>query len=176
MLQFGKPFLGFWEVFGKGLKAALMALFAGTYENRIDRKGRVSLPADFRAELPADGPRVVYIYPSPRGTALEACGRDFMQRMSDSIEQFDIFSDEEDEMTASIVAAARRITIDTEGRITLPPELITDAGIYDAVTFVGRGGRFQIWNPSDHKSYAAEARERAKGRTMRLLPLDGRDQ
>ena len=37
-------------------------------------------------------------------------------------------------------------------------------------SFVGRGARFQIWNPGDHKSYAAEARERAKGRTMRLLP------
>ena len=49
-----------------------MALFAGTYENRIDRKGRVSLPADFRAELPAEGARVVYVYPSPRGGALEA--------------------------------------------------------------------------------------------------------
>ena len=113
-----------------------MALFAGTFENRIDRKGRVSLPADFRAELPADGPRVIYIYPSPRGTALEACDRNFMQRMSDSIEQFDIFSDQEDEMTASIVAAARRITIDTEGRIVLHPELITDAEIVDAVTYV----------------------------------------
>ena len=163
-------------VFGKGLEVTLMALFAGTFENRIDRKGRVSLPADFRAELPADGPRVIYIYPSPRGTALEACDRNFMQRMSDSIEQFDIFSDQEDEMTASIVAAARRITIDTEGRIVLPPELITDAEIVDAVTFVGRGGRFQIWNPSDYFNYVAEARERSKGRTMRLLPLEGRDE
>ena len=153
-----------------------MALFAGTYENRIDRKGRVSLPADFRAELPADGARVVYVYPSPRGTALEACDRGFMQRMSDSIEQFDIFSDEEDDMTASIVAAARRITIDPEGRIALPPELIAEAGIEDAVTFVGRGARFQIWNPGDYKSHAAETRERAKGRTMRLLPPEGRDQ
>ncbi len=85
-------------------------------------------------------------------------------------------SDEEDDMTASIVAAARRITIDTEGRIALPPELIVEAGIENAVTFVGRGARFQIWNPGDHNIYAAEARERAKGRTMRLLPPEGRDQ
>ena len=87
-------------LFGEGLEVTPMALFAGTFENRIDRKVSVSLPADFRAELPADGARVVYVYPSPRGTALEACDRGFMQRMSDSIEQFDIFSDEEDDMTA----------------------------------------------------------------------------
>ena len=77
-----------------------MALFAGTYENRIDRKGRVSLPADFRAELPIEGNRIVYVYPSPRGGALEACDRAFMQRMADSLEQFDMFSDEEDDRAA----------------------------------------------------------------------------
>ena len=36
-------------LFGEGLEVTPMALFAGTFENRIDRKGRVSLPADFRA-------------------------------------------------------------------------------------------------------------------------------
>ena len=152
-----------------------MALFAGTYENRIDRKGRVSLPADFRAELPAEGARVVYVYPSPRGGALEACDRAFMQRMAESLEQFDMFSDEEDELASIIVSEARRVSIDGEGRIVLPPELIRFAGIDERVTFVGRGSRFQIWDPATFAQNAAEARERAKGRTMRLLPPEGRE-
>ena len=122
-----------WE----GLEVTPMALFAGTFENRIDRKGRL-----LAGRLPcrtAGGrcPRRLCLSVAP-GTALEACDCGFMQRMSDSIEQFDIFSDEEDDMTVSIVAAARRITIDTEGRIALPPELIAEAGIEDAVTFVGQ--------------------------------------
>ena len=99
-----------------------MALFAGTYENRIDRKGRVSLPADFRAELPIEGNRIVYVYPSPRGGALEACDRAFMQRMADSLEQFDMFSDEEDDLASIIVSEARRVAIDGDGRVVLPPE------------------------------------------------------
>ena len=100
-----------------------MALFAGTYENRIDRKGRVSLPADFRAELPVEVARIIYVYPSPRGGALEACDRAFMQRMADSLEQMDIFSDEEDELASIIVAEARRLSIDGDGRILIPPDL-----------------------------------------------------
>lgn len=152
-----------------------MALFAGTYENRVDRKGRVSLPADFRSELPADGNRIVYVYPSPRGAALEACDRAFMQRLADSLEQFDIFSDEEDDLAAMIVAEARRISIDGEGRIVLPPELIAFAGIEERVTFVGRGARFQIWDPDAFTARASEARERARGRTMKLVPPEGRE-
>ena len=57
-----------------------------------------------------------------------------------------------------------------------PKEALAEAGIEDAVTFVGRDARFQIWNPGDHKSYVVEARERAKVGTMRFLPPEGRDQ
>ncbi len=152
-----------------------MALFAGTYENKIDRKGRVSLPADFRSELPVEGNRLIYVYPSPRGGALEACDRAFMQRMSDSLEQFDMFSDEEDDLASIIVAAARRISLDGEGRIILPPELIEFAGVDGQVTFVGRGARFQMWSPETFARHAAEARDRARGRTMRLVPPEDRE-
>ena len=101
-----------------------MALFAGTYEYRIDRKGRVSLPADFRAELPAEGARVVYVYPSPRGGALEACDRAFMQRMADSLEQFDMFSDEEPEEDARSEASSGPLAMsaDEEEDSTAIPE------------------------------------------------------
>ena len=152
-----------------------MALFAGTYENRIDRKGRVSLPADFRAELPVEVARIIYVYPSPRGGALEACDRAFMQRMADSLEQMDIFSDEEDELASIIVAEARRLSIDGDGRILIPPDLNIFAGIEERVTFVGRGARFQIWEPETFSKSLAEARRRAKGRTIRLLPPESRN-
>lgn len=153
-----------------------MALFAGTFENRIDRKGRVSLPADFRSELPADGNRIVYVYPLPRGGALEACDRQFMQRLSDSLEQLDMYSDEEEDLASMIVARARRLSIDGEGRIVLPPDLIAAAGIDERVAFVGRGARFQIWDPTAFEARAGEVLERARGRTMKLVPPEGRTQ
>jgi MraZ protein len=147
-----------------------MALFAGTYENRIDRKGRVSLPADFRSELPADGNRIIYVYRSPKAPALEACDRAFMQRLADSLEQFDMFSDDEEDLGSTIVADARKLSIDNEGRIVVPADFVAYAGLENRVTFVGRGSRFQLWNPEDFDDYAAAARERARGRTIRLVP------
>ncbi len=152
-----------------------MALFAGTFENKIDRKGRVSLPADFRAELPADGNRVIYIYRSPKVGALEACDRAFLQRLVDSLEQFDMFSDAEDELGSTIVADARKVSIDNEGRIVVPAEFLAFAGISQRVTFVGRGSRFQLWNPDAFEAHAAEKRERARARTMRLARPEARE-
>ena len=152
-----------------------MALFTGTFENKIDRKGRVSLPADFRTELPNGDDRVVYVYRSPKWAALEACDKSFMQRLADSLDQLDMFSDAEDDLGATLVADARRITLDGEGRIILPSLFIEFSGLVDSAVFVGRGSRFQIWQPAEFADYSFAARERARERTISLsLPDAGK--
>lgn len=150
-----------------------MALFTGTFENKVDKKGRVSLPADFRAELPDDGQRVVYVYPSPRDDALEACDKVFMQRIVDSIEDAPLYSDEEDDLGASIVANARKAQLDETGRLVLPSDFAHMAGIDGTATFVGRGSRFQIWSPERFAEHSTRARQRVKGRTLPLRPKSG---
>ena len=150
-----------------------MALFTGTYVNKVDKKGRVSLPADFRAELPDDGQRTVYVYRSPKDTALEACDKDFMQRIADSVEEFDLYSDDEGDLGSAIVADAKRLQIDETGRISLPPNFAAYARIVSQATFVGRGSRFQIWTPEAFEEHARVARERARTRTLRLTRPKG---
>ena len=152
-----------------------MALFTGTFENKIDRKGRVSLPADFRTELPNNDDRVVYVYRSPNWSALEACDKAFMQRLANSLDQLDMFSDEEDDLSATLVADARRIALDSEGRIILPSLFMKFLNLTNSATFVGRGSRFQIWAPTEFVDYYKLARERARGRTVRLSQLDNGD-
>jgi len=151
-----------------------MALFTGTYENKVDRKGRVSLPADFRAELPvSDGRMVVYVYPSPKNDALEACDKEFMQRLVDSIEEEPLYSDAEDDLGGTIVAQARRAQLDETGRLVLPPDFADVANIDDKAVFVGRGSRFQIWSPDNLAGHTKDIRSRAKGRTLTLKPKRG---
>ena len=150
-----------------------MALFTGTFENKVDRKGRVSLPADFRSELPEDGERVVYIYPSPKHDALEACDKAFMQRLVQAIEDQPLYSDEEDDLNQSIVAQARKAQLDETGRLVLPPDHAGFAEITDKAVFVGQGSRFQIWAPDRFADHSKKARERARGRTLSLKPVGG---
>lgn len=145
-----------------------MALFTGTYENKIDQKGRVSLPATFRAQLPKGDARLVYVYRSPSLQALEACDQTFMDRLADSLEEFEMFSDDEEDLGGVILADARPLLLDGEGRIMVPVEHMEFAGLTERVAFVGRGRRFQLWKPEIHIEHAAATRARAKGRTLKL--------
>lgn len=147
-----------------------MALFTGTYENKIDRKGRVSLPAAFRAQLPEGDGRLVFVYRSPSLPALEACDQAFMDRLADSLEQFDMFSEAEEDLGAVILADARPLSLDAEGRIMLPAEHTGFANITDRVSFAGHGRRFRLWEPDAFAAHMAESRTRARGQTFKLNP------
>lgn len=143
-----------------------MALFTGQHENKIDKKGRISLPADFRAELPEGPGKVIYVFPSPRNQCLEAVDRDFIQDLSDRIREFDMFSDEEEDFSAVVLADAKKTALDETGRITMPTNCLEHAGLTDKALFVGGGRRFQIWHPDAYQEHARTRRERARSRTL----------
>lgn len=146
-----------------------MALFVGTHENKIDRKGRVSLPADYRAELPEDDDRVVYIFPSLYTTALEACDRAQLALHADRISALDQFSQEEAYFSSQILAEARKIVIDGDGRIVLPGEFLKRAQLDGKALFVGGGAKFHIWQPNAYAEHRRETQEALAGRTLPSL-------
>lgn len=145
------------RIWGSGL-----ALFLSTFINRIDRKGRVSVPAPFRTVLAAQTFPGVIAFPSFVVSAIEASGIDRIERLSDGIDQFDPFSDEHDAFAISILADSHQLSFDSEGRIMLPDILREHAGISDQAAFVGRGATFQIWEPDAFRGYQEDARRRAR--------------
>ena len=149
-----------------------MALFLSTFINKVDRKGRVSVPATFRAAVKDQSFTGIIAFRSYRESAIEACAMDRMERMSDSVDALDLFSEEQDDLASTIFADAHQLPIDGDGRIILPPALIEHASITDSAAFVGRGRTFQIWNPDAIARHQAEARTRAgrRGATLRLTP------
>ncbi len=152
-----------------------MALFVGRHVNKIDKKGRVSVPKTFRAALQAQGSAVVYAYPLFKHAAIEACGEAFMERLSASLDDLDMFSDEQDDLAAVVLENAHALSFDPEGRVILPKELGDHAGLSGEAVFVGRGGRFQIWAPAAYEANRGTAFERARasGATLKLRPSGG---
>ena len=165
--------------FAEQVSGAAMALLVGRHVNKIDKKGRVSVPKLFRDALaPAEegGFSGLYAYPLFKVPAIEACDEAFMQRLSESLEDLDMFSDEQDDLAAVILENAHPLPFDPEGRIVLPKDLLDFAGITGQALFVGRGARFQIWQPDAYETQRSQAFERARSRgaTLKLRrPEDG---
>jgi MraZ protein len=155
--------------------AVQVAVFIGTFENKVDRKGRVSVPAQFRQTLAGQSFQGIIAFRSYRATAVEACSIDFMERLNDSMSTMDLFSDAHDDLAATIFADSQQLPFDGDGRIILPAQLVAHAGITERAAFVGKGSIFQIWEPAALEVHKDEARARARsqGLTLPLRPNDG---
>ena len=153
-----------------------MAVFIGTFENKVDRKGRVSVPAQFRQALAGQSFQGIVAFRSYRAAAIEACGIDFMERLNDGMSSsMDLFSDAHDDLAATIFADSQQLPFDGDGRIILPALFGGHAGISERAAFVGMGPIFQIWEPAALEAHkeAARARARSQGLTLPLRPSDG---
>jgi MraZ protein len=147
-------------------------LFLSTFVNKVDRKGRVSVPATFRAAVADQSFPGIVVFPSFRHDALDGSGIKRMEEMSERLNSLDEFS-EEHENLGVLFAAAQALPFDTEGRIVLPENLALHAHITDGAAFVGLGKNFQIWEPSRFADHQATLRERARQNGTRLPPLGG---
>lgn len=137
-----------------------MTLFLSTYINKIDKKGRVSVPASFRATLGKSSFPEVVLFRSYKHPALEGCSIERMEQLSQSIDSLELFSDAQDDLAATLFADAHPLSFDGEGRILIPYFLLSYAQITQEVAFVGRGPTFQIWDPGHFKSHQKHARDR----------------
>ena len=139
-----------------------MELFLSTFVNRVDRKGRVSVPATFRSTLATHRhPNQVVLIPSFKFAAIDGTGSDHLTEMMEGLNTLDQYSDRRDDL-ALVFAESRSLQIDGEGRIVLPDELKDHAKIADEVAFVGLGTMFQLWEPERFDAHRAEARERSR--------------
>ncbi|MBR2299753.1 MAG: division/cell wall cluster transcriptional repressor MraZ [Alphaproteobacteria bacterium] len=131
-----------------------------TIFNKVDSKGRVSLPADYRAIVKELNSEIV-CYRSLVSPCIEGCAEDLLEKLATEIEDSnDFFSQEQDDLTNLIFGDAKRFTFDSTGRIVLTEKLLTHAGITDTAVFVGKGRKFQIWSPENWAK--EEARIRAE--------------
>jgi MraZ protein len=153
-----------------------MGLFLSTFVNKVDAKGRVSVPATFRIALTQEAFQGLVAFRSYKYQAIECCSYTRMEMLSGSLDNLDMFSDEQDDLTATIFADALQLPFDGDGRIILPKKLAEFANITDRAAFVGRGATFQIWSPDSFNQIQTQARERTKDRqaTLRLLRTENK--
>jgi MraZ protein len=143
-----------------------MSHFLGTHQNRLDAKGRTSVPAPFRSALRAlsNGESSLILRPSHQHACIEAWPIPAFEALATPLDQLDVFSQAYDDLAASLYADAVQVEADKEGRIILPESLVHRANITDVVAFVGMGRIFQIWEPAAAARWREESRARTKMR------------
>ncbi len=145
-----------------------MASFIGTFTNRIDRKGRVSVPARFRAALSAQSGsgafNGVVVFPNEGIGAIDACDHRRIEDTIDRLDARDGLSPEEQQAIERILSESEELPFDGEGRIILPEALVAVAGVEDKAVFVGVGRTFQIWAPERREAWRADAGKGPLGR------------
>ena len=175
-----------------------MAMFAGQYENKLDGKGRVSIPAQFRTEVLDSQPlspdangqlfvpqsavrssgagdeRHIFIYCSPRHeNVLEGCDRAYLENISRAMARLEPASKEHEDLVDIYFARTTRLLIDENGRAMLGKALCDYANISKTCLFVGRNDVFEIWNPDKYnqRSFQPVDKERFKNAHAALMQL-----
>ncbi len=146
-----------------------MSLFLSSYENRLDAKGRISVPAVFRASLNNDKFAGVVLYRSFTHKCIEGLSMSRMEQLAVATDKMGVFDDTLDDLSAMLFADARPLQFDVTGRIVIPDDLLKHAGIRDTALFVGRGNSFQIWNPDEFRKIQEKSLENLRATRPNLI-------
>jgi len=144
-------------------------VFVSTYESAIDAKGRVSIPASFRAAL--GGGNRIFLWPALDGSGcLEGGGEALMAMYRATLTRLAPQSPARKALVTRIIAGSADLKMDDTGRIKLTDELMQAADLEGRVKFAGNMDSFQIWNPERHAAhFDAMAAEAAKEDTLEAL-------
>ena len=136
-------------------------MFLSSFENKLDKKGRVSVPATFRSHLNSLGYNGFISYPSFNHSALEGCSQDRIEKLSNTIDSLNPFEEKRDYFATSILSESENLQFDTEGRVSISQKLLNHAKIKSNVLFVWLGKTFQIWEPNNYEKFKAFAKKKA---------------
>ena len=123
-------------------------MFLGTYEPKLDDKGRVILPARFREDmeggivLTRGQEHCIYAFPAQE-----------FEQMTLELRRAPLSSKQARDYVRVLLSGAYKEVPDKQGRITLPPDLRKYAGLDRELTVIGAGSRAEIWNSQAWNDY-----------------------
>lgn len=137
---------------------------------KLDKKGRVLLPAAFRDELPADDRGAFVLYHSPNVTGVvngnSRAGFDAMlerlraEALGPKGSLKVALDDEAFDPAGYLSAGARTIAMEPDGRFSMPAEFVDVLDASDGVMLIGKVEKFQLWNPARWQARRATEREK----------------
>lgn len=125
--------------------------FLGTYTPKLDDKGRLILPAKFRAAL-AGG----LVMTKGQEHCLFVMSFDEFRRMHDQLRQAPVTHKQSRDYLRVFLSGASDEMPDKQGRVSIPAMLRGYAGLDRDVAVIGAGSRIEIWDLATWEAYLAD--------------------
>jgi MraZ protein len=142
----------------------VMGRFLSNATNRIDAKGRVSVPSAFRTVLTSEGIEELYCFQDFHYPAICIGGPELLVRFERRLQDMDPFALEANQMSLLVHGGGVFMKLDSEGRLMVTDFIRSYTGIEGEVTFVGRADYFQLWRPEGFADAQKAAREELRKR------------
>ena len=126
-------------------------MFTGEYRHAIDAKGRVAVPARFRAELAAGAFVSRWI-----DACLAIFPRTEWQKLADRVAELPVSDAGARVFSRFVFSGAFEFLLDAQGRLVLPPALREFAGLATDVVVVGARDHIELWEPRSWAKYSTE--------------------
>ena len=127
------------------------------YLNKVDKKGRVSVPAGWRPSLISKDFSGIIAQSSLSEKAIDAYPRDYLELLQGKLDLNDPLL-EENEYESTVIFGGSVLSFDSEGRVVLSDSLRNEINLTSEALFVGMGRRFRIWNPKIFNEYLDRAK------------------
>ena len=134
-----------------------MSDFIGRYLNKVDKKGRVSVPASWRPKLISENFSGIVAQSSLVEKTIDAFPKEYLDILQSKLDENDPLL-EKNEYESTVIFGGSVLSFDREGRVNLPEVFKKEAGINNEALFVGMGRRFRIWDPIIFEKYFSRAR------------------
>jgi MraZ protein len=151
-----------------------MDRFVSQFTNRLDAKGRVSLPAPFRSLMLKDGSDSIYVHPALGQPTLDCGGGRLIGELEALVKRFPAYSRERELISTAVFGMSQQVKLDGEGRFMVTDLMRRHAGVTESVVFVGMDHKFQIWSPERfaEREAAAAAQMQTVVDLFSAVPLD----
>ena len=133
-----------------------MASFYGTENYAIDHKGRLSVPASMRREAKHRKPGVTFFLVAGFEGCLALYTPEDWQRVEDRLRRIPMGDRRGRAFARAFLLDACKVTVDAQGRVTIPPALMHRAGLDKEAVLHGQVDRIEIWNPERLKHVVSE--------------------
>ena len=123
-------------------------MFLGTYEPKLDDKGRLILPAKFREDM-ASG----IVITRGQERCLYAFARGEFKDIHDLLRQAPLTSKQSRDYMRVFLSGAADEVPDKQGRVTIPAILRKYAGLGKELAVIGSGSKIEIWDSTAWEDY-----------------------